>query len=104
MAGKRQVLPAEAWIRSSVMEKRQQELVRDDLLCPRTSQDLLEWRVPPTNHQEPTPPEGYVVSFVAFHKRGLGMSPSRFMRAILHYYGVKLHHLAPTPSRRPPFS
>jgi hypothetical protein len=36
-----------------------------------------------------------VVSFVAFHERGLGMPPSRFMRVILHYYGVELHLLAP---------
>jgi hypothetical protein len=41
------------------------------------------------------PPEGYVVSFVAFHERGLEMPPSRFMRALLHYYKVELHHLAP---------
>jgi hypothetical protein len=34
-----------------------------------------------------------VVSFIAFHDRGLGMLPSRFMRAILHYYVVELHHL-----------
>jgi hypothetical protein len=51
--------------------------------------------VPPSDHREPAPPEGYVVSFVAFHKRGLGMPPSRFMRALLHYYKVELHHLAP---------
>jgi hypothetical protein len=36
-----------------------------------------------------------VVSFVAFHKRGLGVLPSHFMRALLHYYKVELHHLAP---------
>jgi hypothetical protein len=40
-------------------------------------------------------PEGYVVSFIAFHERGLGMPPSRFMRALLHHYKVELHHLAP---------
>jgi hypothetical protein len=51
--------------------------------------------VPPTNHREPAPQEGYVVSFVTFHERGLGMPLSQFMRAILHYYGVELHHLAP---------
>jgi hypothetical protein len=45
--------------------------VRDSLLYLRTSQDLPEWRVPPTNHRESAPPEGYMVSFVAFHKRGL---------------------------------
>jgi hypothetical protein len=32
MARKSQVLPAEAWIRSSVTERRLEELVRDDLL------------------------------------------------------------------------
>jgi hypothetical protein len=32
-----------------------------------------------------------VVSFVAFHERGLGVSPSRFMRAIPYYYEVELH-------------
>jgi hypothetical protein len=35
-----------------------------------------------------------VVSFVAFHERGLRVPPSQFMRAIPHYYGVALHHLA----------
>jgi hypothetical protein len=51
--------------------------------------------VPPANHREPAPPEGYVVSFVAFYERGLGVPPSRFMRALPHYYGVELHHLTP---------
>jgi hypothetical protein len=37
----------------------------------------------------------YVVSFITFHERGLGVPPSQFMRAIPHYYGVELHHLAP---------
>jgi hypothetical protein len=93
MAGKRPVLPVEPWIRSSVTEKKLQELVCDGLLCPWTSRDLSEWRVPPTSHREPAPLEGYVVSFVAFHERGLGVPPSHFMRAIPHYYGVELHHL-----------
>jgi hypothetical protein len=51
--------------------------------------------VPPTNHRELAPLEGYVVSFIAFHERGLGMPPSQFMRALLHYYRLELHHLAP---------
>jgi hypothetical protein len=44
-----------------------------------------------------------MVSFMAFHERGLGVPPSHFMRTLLHYYKVELHHLAPTPSRRLPF-
>jgi hypothetical protein len=39
---KSQVLPTEAWIRSSVMEKKLQELMGDGLLWPRMSQDLPE--------------------------------------------------------------
>jgi hypothetical protein len=76
MAGKSQVLPTEVWIHSSVMERRLEELVHNGLLQPRTSQDLSEWRVSPANHREPALLEGYVVSFVSFHERGLGMPPS----------------------------
>jgi hypothetical protein len=95
MAGKSPVLPADAWVRSSVMEKKLLELVRDGLLRPRTSRDLPKWRASPANNREPAPPEGYVVSFVAFHERGFGVPLSRFMQAIPHYYGVELHHFAP---------
>jgi hypothetical protein len=40
-------------------------------------------------------PSGYVLSFVSFHERGFGVPASRFMRAILHFYGVELHNLNP---------
>jgi hypothetical protein len=30
-----------------------------------------------------------------FPREGLGMPLSHFMRVLLHYYGVELHHLAP---------
>jgi hypothetical protein len=95
MAGKSQILPADAWARSSVTERRLEELVRDGLLRPRASWTQPEWRVPPFDHREPAPPEGYVVSFMAFHERGLGVPPSHFMRVLLHYYKVELHHLVP---------
>jgi hypothetical protein len=38
---------------------------------------------------------GYVLSFVSFHERGFRVPASRFMRAILHFYGVELHNLNP---------
>jgi hypothetical protein len=102
MVGKSQILPMNMWARSSVMERKLEELVHDGLLRPRASRSQPEWRVPPFDQRELAPPEGYVVSFVAFHERGLGMPLSQFMRALLHYFKVELHHLAPTPSRRPP--
>jgi hypothetical protein len=36
-----------------------------------------------------------VLSFVSFHERGFRVPASRFMRALLHYYGVELHNLNP---------
>jgi hypothetical protein len=90
MARKRQLLPADAWAASSVTKKRLEELVHNGLLQPRTSRTQSEWRVPPSDHQEPAPPEGYVVSFVCFHKRGFGVLANPFMRALLHYYKVEL--------------
>jgi hypothetical protein len=85
----------DAWVHSLVTERKLEELVHDGLLRPRASRSQPEWRVPLFDHLEPAPPEGYVVSFVAFHERGLGMPPNRFMRALLHHYKVELHHLAP---------
>jgi hypothetical protein len=32
---------------------------------------------------------------MAFHERGFGVPASHFMRVLLHYYKVELHHLAP---------
>jgi hypothetical protein len=78
-----------------VTERRLEELVEDGLLRPRTSRSQLEWIAPPPAYREPAPPKGYVVSFVCFHERGFGVSVSVFMRALLHYYQVELHHLAP---------
>jgi hypothetical protein len=49
---------------------------------------------PPPSGAAPSPPPGYVMSFVSFHERGFGVPASRFMRAILHVYGVELHNLS----------
>jgi hypothetical protein len=95
MAGKSQVLSADAWVCSSVTERKLEDLLHDVLLRPRATWSQPDWRMPPSSHREPAPPEGHVVSFIAFHERGLGMPPSRFMWALQHYYKVELHHLAP---------
>jgi hypothetical protein len=96
MASKSQLLPADAWANSSVTEKRLEELVRDGLLRPKTSRTQPEWRAPPFDHREPAPLEGYVVSFICFHERGFDVPASPFMRVLLYYYKVELHHLTPT--------
>jgi hypothetical protein len=69
-------------------------LVADGLLCPLSGDPQLEWMAP-ASKADPTPPPGYVVNFVSFHERGFGVPTSRFMRALLHYYGVELHNFNP---------
>jgi hypothetical protein len=36
------------------------------------------------------PPDGYVVSFVPFHKREVMTPPHRFLQGLLHHYGIEL--------------
>jgi hypothetical protein len=49
MAGKSQILPTDAWARSTVTERKLEELVHDGLLWPRASRTQPEWRVLPSN-------------------------------------------------------
>jgi hypothetical protein len=71
-----------------------EDLVGEGLLRPLTDEQRPEW-IPPVGGAAPSPPPGYIVSFVSFHERGFGVPASRFMRAILHHYGVELHNLSP---------
>jgi hypothetical protein len=43
----------------------------------------------------PNSPAGYVLSFMAFHERGLGILMSQFLRAIPSWYEVELHNFNP---------
>jgi hypothetical protein len=59
-----------------------EELVEKGLLCPITDVIAPEWITPEEGVDVPNLPAGYVLSFVAFHERGLGISASRFLRAL----------------------
>ena len=71
-----------------------QLLVDGGLLHPVTDPNRAEW-IAPSGEPEPRPHDDYVVSFVSFHERGLGLLVDRFMRALPHYYGVELHNFNP---------
>jgi hypothetical protein len=88
------VPPRDPWPFSTVTVDDLEALVADGLLRPLSGDPQLEWMVPPSG-AGPTPPPGYVLSFVSFHERGFGVPASHFMRALLHYYGVELHNLNP---------
>jgi hypothetical protein len=55
--------------------------VKRGLLQART--EANEWIVPGINEVS-MPPNGYVVSFMPFHERGLA-TPHRFFRGLLHH-------------------
>jgi hypothetical protein len=88
------VSPRDPWPFSTVTADDLEDLVAEGLLRPLSDERQPEW-IPPTSGAAPSPPPGYVVSFVSFHERGFGVPASRFMRAILHNYGVELHNLSP---------
>jgi hypothetical protein len=58
----------EPWPDSDVTHSRIEGLIKKGLLHARTVAN--EWLVP-DNENELMPPDGYVVSFIPFHERGL---------------------------------
>jgi hypothetical protein len=88
------VTPRDPWPFSTVTADDLEALVAEGLLRPLSGGSQPEWMAPPSG-AAPSPPPGYVVSFVSFHEWGFGVPASRFMRAILHVYGVELHNLSP---------
>ena len=73
------VLPTDPWGPSDVSEETLQSLVDDGLLRLVTDPNRPEW-IASGNEPEPRPRDGYIVSFVSFHERGLGVPADRFMR------------------------
>jgi hypothetical protein len=88
------VSPRDPWPFSTVTADDLEALAANGLLRPLSGDSQPEWMAPPSG-AAPSPPLGYVVSFVSFHERGFGVPTSRFMQAILHVYGVELHNLSP---------
>ena len=82
----------ETWCRFDVTLQRLEDLVRRGLLCAWTTAE--EWRLP-GDEDAPSPPDGYVVSFAHFHKRGFATPAHKFLRGLLNYYNVELQHLTP---------
>jgi len=82
----------EPWRRSNITSQRLEGLVRHGLLRPLSA--FAEWLLP-GDEDEPSLPEGYVVSFAHFHERGFAIPTHPFLRGLLDYYLVELQHLTP---------
>jgi len=94
MAGNVVVIEVDPWGPSDVTVEMLQSLVDGILLRPITDPNRSEW-IAPSGEPKPRPHDGYIVSFVSFHERGLGLLADQFMRALPHYYGVELHNFNP---------
>ena len=94
MAGDIVVIEADPWDPSDVTVEMLQSLVDGGLLRSVTDPKRPEW-IAPLGEPEPRPCDGYVVSFVSFHERGLGVPADWFMRVLPHYYDVLLHNFNP---------
>ena len=78
------------WRRSETRESDLRKL-RERSLIP---QDTTAVRLP-GNEVIPRPPSGYRVMFLAFVLRGFSYPVHDFLRGLLFFYGVQLHHLSP---------
>ena len=57
--------------------------------------EVAHWRAP-GREDFPQPQASKVVSFLAFHERGLGYPAHWFLRGLLNEWGLELQHLNPT--------
>ena len=57
--------------------------------------EVAYWRAP-GREDFPQPQASKVVSFLAFHERGLGYPTHWFLRRLLNEKGLELQHLNPT--------
>ena len=57
--------------------------------------EVAHWRAP-VREEFPQPQPHEVVSFLAFHERGLGYPVHWFLRGLLNESGLELQHLNPT--------
>jgi hypothetical protein len=71
------------WTRPNVSREQLLRLVEAGQLPPVTN--AIEWIIL-TGESVPRPPNGYVVSFVAFHERGFSVPTGRFIRGVLFAY------------------
>jgi hypothetical protein len=77
------------------MTQEKLEELMEGLLRPVTDAAVPEWIAPGAEVDAPNSPAGYVLSFMVFHERGLGILTSRFMRVLPVWYGVELHNFNP---------
>jgi hypothetical protein len=79
------------WPASEVTQEQLQNLVCQWYI---TTVELATYRVP-EHPASPTLAGGYIVACAEFYEREFGVPPHRFLRSLLQFYSLMLHHLTP---------
>ena len=82
---------ADGWRKSKLSEAAISSLVSRRLLQSRT---LIQWQ-PAEGHGRPFEKTSEIVLFEAFVERGLAIPACYFLRGLLFFWGIQLHHLTP---------
>jgi hypothetical protein len=83
--------PSTVWETSTVTEEQIQSLADRRLLRPKVQ---VGWR-PAAGEEFPTEGTGETVVFLTHIECGFGVPAGNFLRGLLHFYRIKLVHLAP---------
>ena len=82
---------ADGWKKSKLSEAAISSLVSRRLLQSRT---LIQWQ-PAEGHGRPFEKTSEIVLFKAFVERSLAIPACDFLRCLLFFWGIQLHHLTP---------
>ena len=82
---------ADGWEKSKLSEAAISSLVSCRLLQSRT---LIQWQ-PAEGHGRPSEKTSEIVLFKAFVECGLAIPGCDFLRGLLFFWGIQLHHLTP---------
>jgi hypothetical protein len=80
------------WTPSKVTQEHLQNLMSQGFMM---AAELVTYRVP-EDPVSPTLEERYVVSFMAFYKRGFDVPSHQFLHSLLEHYRLELHNLTPS--------
>jgi len=87
----REATMADGWKKSKLSEAAVSSLVSRHLLQSKT---LIQWQSA-ESHGRPFEKTSEIVLFKAFVERGLAIPACNFLRGLLFFWGVQLHHLSP---------
>jgi hypothetical protein len=86
-----------SWPMSETTQENLQNLVSQGYMIP---VELATCRVP-VDPASPAPVGGYVMPCMAFYEQGFGAPSHQFLRLLLQFYSLELHHLTPSGASEP---